>query len=209
MSISFRTVSQLSEDQRDALAEIVNIGMGRAGASLAEILDEFVILSVPQIRLVSSQDIGEALEELIGAESLVSAIRQPFYNHLHGEALVVYDEHGCRDLADIMGHEGTLDEKVEEELLLDIGNILAGASLQGVAEQLQAEITFSPPSILANHVPVSELLDPDELEWSYSLLIEVNFTLEQRQFKSHLLIMLSEDSIDTLIQDIEAFMESL
>jgi len=209
MSISFRTISRLSEDQRDALAEIVNIGMGQAGAALAQVLGEFVILSVPRIRLVDSQAVPETLAELVGAETIVSAIRQPFHNHLHGEAIVVYDEHGCRDLADIMGHDECTDERVEQELLLDIGNILAGASLKGVAEQLQAELTFSPPSILATHVPVERLLNPETLDWSYSLLIEVNFTLEARRFKGHLLIMLSEDSIDTLVQDIDTFLESL
>ena len=40
--------SMLSEDKRDALQEIVNIGMGAAGAALAEVLGAFVELRYKQ-----------------------------------------------------------------------------------------------------------------------------------------------------------------
>lgn len=36
----------LTEEHRDALQEISNIGMGRAGAALAKLLGAFVTLSV-------------------------------------------------------------------------------------------------------------------------------------------------------------------
>ena len=36
------TMAMLSEDQRDALQELTNIGMGQAGASVAAVLGEFV-----------------------------------------------------------------------------------------------------------------------------------------------------------------------
>ena len=208
MTIKFKTITHLNDDQKDALGEIVNIAMGRAGDSLARILDAFVQLSIPRIRLVEASQLPEVLAEMIGPDTIVSAVRQPFYNHLHGEAIVVYDHNGCNELADMMGHEDSLDERAEEELLLDIGNILAGASLNGVAEQLSAEVTFSAPSILARRSPLDNLLDPEEVSWTHALLIEVNFTLEGRDFRSHLLIMLTEDSINVLRQDIDSFMEA-
>jgi len=39
----------LTRDQKDALQEIANIGMGQAGASIAKVLGEFIQLSVPRI----------------------------------------------------------------------------------------------------------------------------------------------------------------
>ena len=38
--------------QRDALAELVDIGMGQAGDRLARLLDTFIQLSIPRIALV-------------------------------------------------------------------------------------------------------------------------------------------------------------
>ena len=53
----------LSNDQHDALQELTNIAMGQAGASLATLLDEFVDLSVPRIRMVAVVDLPQALAE--------------------------------------------------------------------------------------------------------------------------------------------------
>ena len=44
---------QLSSSQLDALAEVVNIGVGRAAASLSELLGTRIELSVPQIQIKS------------------------------------------------------------------------------------------------------------------------------------------------------------
>jgi len=55
------TQAALSNDQHDALQELTNIAMGQAGASLATLLDEFVDLSVPRIRMVAVVDLPQAL----------------------------------------------------------------------------------------------------------------------------------------------------
>ena len=92
----------LSQDQNEVLREIVNIGMGQAGASLAEILQSFVELSIPQIVLARAADLPNALVQVLGKNAEVTAVRQEFFGHWHGEALAVYNESGCRDLADLM-----------------------------------------------------------------------------------------------------------
>jgi len=51
----------LNEDQRDALQEICNVGMGKAAAALAKLLGAFVTLSVPNIRVVGVEQLRVAL----------------------------------------------------------------------------------------------------------------------------------------------------
>jgi len=199
----------LTLDQHEALQEIVNIGMGLAGDSLARILNTFVELSIPRIRLVKAEDLPSAIVNLVSERAEVSAIRQAFFNHWRGEAVAIYDQHGCKDLADLMGYTSEMDNSTETELLLDVGNVLVGACLNGVSEQLNAELSFGAPSVLAQHVPIEELFEKQNFNWSHTLLLEVNFALENRQFKSHLLTMMSEESISTLQLDIDHFLEAL
>jgi len=45
-----------TELQRDALQEIANLAMGRAGARLALLLGRFIELSVPRLRVVRATD---------------------------------------------------------------------------------------------------------------------------------------------------------
>ena len=199
----------LTEDQNEALQEIINIGMGLAGDSLARILKTFVELSIPRIRLVEARDVNKEIEKLVGEKAIVTGVRQAFFSYWRGEAITIYDQNGCNELANLMGYSEDLDKNAEIELLLDVGNVLVGACINGFAEQLEVEVNFGPPSVIASNIPVEKLFDPRKLTWSHSLLLEVNFGLENMRFKSHLMVMMSEETIETLKKDLDGFLEGL
>jgi chemotaxis protein CheC len=125
----------LSEDQRDALQELTNIAMGQAGASLATLLDAFVDLSIPRIRVAEVVELPPVLSELVGPHNEASAVRQSFQGYLRGEAIVIFGGHGTGVLADLMGYEGELGADGEAEPLLDVANVLSGACLGGLLER--------------------------------------------------------------------------
>ncbi len=199
----------LTEEQNEVLQEIVNIGMGKAGNSLARILKTFVELSIPRIRLINVDTLNDEITKLVGDKAIVTGVRQAFFSYWRGEAITVYDQNGCNELASLMGYSGDLDNQAEVELLLDVGNVLVGACINGIAEQLDVELNFSPPSVIAANVPIEKLFDPAKMSWSHTLLLEVNFGLENMRFKSHLLIMMSEETINILKQDLDKFLEGL
>ena len=108
-----------------------------------------------------------------------------------------------------MGYATDLDALGEQELLLDVGNILIGACISGIGAQLQADLSFSPPSIMAEYASLDTVLVPENLSWEYSLLVEVNFTLENSNFKSHLLILMAEEGIESLRESLERLMAAV
>lgn len=206
-------LAALTNDQHDALQELTNIAMGQAGASLATLLDEFVNLSVPRIRIVAVIDLPPVLAELVGKNNLVSAARQSFQGYLRGEAIIIFGEPGCQALADLMGFEGELGEHGETELLLDVANVLSGACLGGMMEQIRkftettgsTELGFSMPSIMARQVMAAQLIDPGKVRWSHALLLEVNFTIQNRNFIAHLTMLMPEDGIEKIRGIIDEF----
>lgn len=206
--MDFMTLTPLSADQRDALQEITNVAMGQAGASLAAILDTFVTLSIPRINIVDVAEVANSMNELIGRNAEVTAARQSFNGYLRGEVLVIYGQDGCNDLADLMGYDDELDRAAEQELLLDVSNVLVGACLCGIAEQLHTELSFSAPSLIGEKIPVETLLMPEKLSWSHALLMEVNFRLEERKFTAHLVMLMPEEAIERMRGVIDAFIES-
>lgn len=197
------SIAPLTIDQSDALQEVVNIAMGQAGDRLARTLDVFVELSVPRIRLVHVSEIVKTVRAMAADGEAITAVRQSFYDQLRGEAIVLFGATGCLDLAVLMGYATDLDALGEQELLLDVGNILIGACIGGVGAQLQADLSFSPPSIMAEHASLDIVLAPENLSWEYSLLVEVNFSLENSNFKSHLLILMAEEGIEALRESLE------
>lgn len=195
-------------DRRDALQEIANIGMGQAGASIAKVLGEFVELSVPQIRALSAAEIPGALTALAGT-GVASAVRQAFIGEMRGEAVVVFAEHSAGDLAELLCYEDVLDAPARRELLLDISNVLVGACLGGIAEQLKVDIGFSSPSILAYEVDAEALIQVETVAERFALLVEVCFGLEKRVFRCHLVMLMPEAAIDSLGRALDRFIEGL
>ena len=201
-------MNSFTPDQTDTLQEIVNIAMGQAGDSLARVLDSFVQLSVPRIKLIHATDIGPWIAQLVNGDQLITAIRQSFHDDLSGEAITIFSTEGCRDLSDLMGYQTEIDPLTEKEVLFDVSNILVGACLNGVAEQLNTNLSFSAPSLIAENTTAIALFAPDSVPWDYALQVEVNFSLEKRNFMSHLIIMMAEDAIGSLTQSLDAFFET-
>lgn len=208
-------IPEITEDQRDCIQEIVNVAMGQAGESLACLLEVFVQLSVPRIRLVASQEITTELQQLVGGEDIrVSAVRQAFYRSggeldIQGEALLIFSDTSFHDLADLMSYEEELTATVEQELLLDVSNILNGACLTGIAEQLDFELGYSPPSLIGSSLTTDKILSEEQLSWAQALMIEINYRLENRSFNCNLMFLMTGDSIRTLFKAIDDFLDEL
>ncbi|WP_435102418.1 chemotaxis protein CheC [Arhodomonas sp. AD133] len=202
------SVQPFSTDQQDALQELANMAMGRAGAVLAEMLDAYIELSVPRVRLIDSDALSDAVMELTQTRESVAAVRQSFVDGLNGEAIALFSEQGCRGLADLLGHD-LVTEDVERELLLDVSNILLGSVLRGLADHTSTRLSLSRPTILTLSAPVSKLLHPEHLAWDQALLVEVNFSLTERGFACHLVLLMPEDSIDTMRAAVNRLLEDI
>lgn len=202
------TADMLNPEQKEALQEIANIGMGQAGASIAKVLGEFVQLSIPRVLIVPPEEVPVALAWTIG-DGPVSAVRQAFHSAMRGEAIVIYGEQRCNDLADLMGYDPDLDHAGEVELLLDVSNILVGACLGGIAEQLRMTIGFSAPSLMADSIPLENLVRPGDVTWDSALLVEVNFRLKERSFACHLVMLMADHEVTALATALDGFLEAL
>jgi chemotaxis protein CheC len=208
-SEAIMTMQPYTEDQNDALQEVVNIAMGQAGDSLARILGNFVELSVPRIRLVTVEDVIGTVTGMVDTHAEISAVRQAFSNSLRGEAIVIFAQTGADDLADLMGYDTDLDQSAEQELLLEVSNLLVGAIINGISETLETDLNFSAPSLMAERKPLDQVLVPEQLSWSHALLMEVNFTVEGRDFRCHLLMFMTEEAIESLKDILDNFMDAI
>jgi chemotaxis protein CheC len=191
--------------QRDALSELVNIGMGQAADSLARLFDTFIQLSIPRIALVQPRDVTKAIGDLVDASGPLVAVRQAFSSRIRGEAIALYSAGGCDALADLVKYP----DVTSDELLLEVSNILVGACVGGLAAQFSLELSFSPPSILGQHRTVDELLDTEGLPWKNALLAEVNFRVEDRAFQCHLLTFWPDESIAVLFRAVDSFLAAV
>lgn len=191
-------------EQRDALAELVNIGMGQAGDSLARLFDTFIQLSIPRIDLVEPDEVSGAISALVGTKEPIVAVRQAFSGPIRGEALAIYAATGCDALADLVRYP----DVTSDELLLEISNVLVGACVGALAAQFSLNLCFSPPSVLGRS-PISALLDSRQLPWTRALISEVNFRIVERAFCCHLLTFWPDESLGALLRAVDSFLAQL
>lgn len=200
-------ILNMSEDQRDALQELTNVAMGQAGDRLARLLDTFVVLSIPHIEIMEPQDIAMTLQS-IDTTDTISGVCQGFIGGgIAGEAILLYNDTSFIDLARLLQYDDELDEQGERELLMDTTNVLFGACIKGLAEQIDMDFSFGPPTVLGQHQKISEMFDPNTSVWRHALVTEINYKLEGYNVNCDLLILMTDESIARLMYKIDYLLE--
>jgi chemotaxis protein CheY-P-specific phosphatase CheC len=197
----------LSNDLRDVFQELTNVAMGQAGDLLARLLKVFVKLPIPNVNVIEVSELHMAIASVEQKEN-TSAVCQGFIGGgVAGEALLILNDSSFVDIARLMQYEGELTTKVELELLMDIANILIGAVLKGLAEQIDMTFSQGHPVVLGQHAPVSELIKANARRWRRTMAIEISYGIENYNISCDLLLLFTEDSIKTLNYKVEFLLE--
>ncbi|GAB2934325.1 response regulator [Rheinheimera gaetbuli] len=191
-------VAELGSDMRDVLQELTNVAMGQAGDLLARLLNVFVKLPIPNVNLIEVSELHMALAS-VEHESSTSAVCQGFIGGgVSGEALLILTDSSFKDIARLMNYQAELNVKTELELLMDVANILIGAVLKGLAEQIDMSFSQGHPVVLGQHAPVSELIKANARRWRKTLAIELSYGIENYDIRCDLMLLFTEDSLKTL-----------
>ncbi|PRY05770.1 chemotaxis protein CheC [Paraburkholderia sp. BL25I1N1] len=202
----------LNEDQRDALQEVANLAMGQAATRLAGLLDAFIELSVPRVKVVAVSEAAQTLREMTGIKDTVSAVRQGFRSDIKGEALVICRSDSVEQLCALVSdpYSRSAYEAVSQtELVFDVANVLTGACVSCILDQLGRTPVFSAPGLLGEAMTLDEVFQPGVLQWEVALLVEVNFALEDHSFRAHLVMLMAEESIRHMNSALDALLSSL
>jgi len=187
----------LSAELRDCYQEVANVAMGRAGDLLARLLDVFVQLPIPNVNFIEVSELSMALKAVEASES-TSGICQGFISAgISGEALLILNDSSFKDVASLMNYQYDEDEGTELELLMDLANVLIGACLKGLSEQLDIDFSQGHPVVLGQHRKISELI-ANNTKWKKTLAIEISYSIENYPIKCDLLLLFTEQSMQTL-----------
>jgi chemotaxis protein CheY-P-specific phosphatase CheC len=183
---------------RDVFQELTNVAMGQAGDLLARLLKVFVKLPIPNVNVIEVSELHMAIAS-VEQKQTTSAVCQGFIGGgISGEALLILNDSSFVDIAKLLNYSGKLTTKTELELLMDIGNILIGAVLKGLAEQIDMTFSQGHPVVLGQHAPVSEMIKANAKRWKRTLAIEISYGIENYNINCDLLLLFTEDSIKTM-----------
>ena len=201
---------QLSELQRDALVELLNIGFGRAGAALSELTRRRVVLDVPKVAVHPMDELSAHLVALTRDD--VASVHQAFTGSLAGDALLILQPAAAERLKELLTDEPSMPLQVDasaREVLTEAGNILLNACIGSFGNVLDVSIAFHVPTINVTslHVVLDGLI-ANEREFRYALVVTAAFRLEQAEVVGYLVIILSVPSLSRLLDAVEGWERS-
>jgi len=196
----------LSDMEADAIAELVNLGLGLAAASLSSMVHEEVILAVPQVSLVPASEVSAALGNLGPGQQ--TGVRQHFSGMLSGDAVLLFGGDSGLELIRMMLSRGPeldiagLDmTSLEHETLLEIGNILLNACLSSLADNLGLELHTDAPRRVSGRgvATIDRLID----EMSEVLVAWINFSVKGHAVHGYVSFLLDASSAYKLVAEVD------
>ena len=147
------SMEQLTNQYFDVLKELGNIGAGNATTALAQMIDCKVDMSVPQVRLLEFQELGD----IVGGDDQIMV---GIYLQVGGDVdgiMFLLEKQAARHLVNklmcgMLGiDEETADEYVFGEMELsaikEVGNIITGAYLNALSGLTNLKIYPSIPQV--------------------------------------------------------------
>ncbi len=198
---------ELTATQKDALIELLNIGFGRAAASLSQLTGHRVMLEVPQVSVHAIAELETALRLVVQNE--VASVHQIFSGPVAGDALLLLDYKAAGMLKELLTNEAPLPLPIDasaREVLTEVGNILLNACLGTFGNLLQVQVSFSIPHL--NLESVGEILRSllvNREGLRYALVVHAGFRLRDAEVMGYLVIVLSVASLDRLIRAVEVW----
>lgn len=204
----------LEDEERDILQEIMNIAFGQAAADLAEIINVFVVLTVPYIQVIKAVDLPQYLATEITGREPVSMVEQHFWGEFKGSAFLIFPSGSGKELVSIMGEssggndfENYVFDVMEKETMMEVGNILIGACVGKVAELLGDRVTYSPPRVAVENYAIDNIpVDIFDVE-SSAIVLRTVFTFNERDVTGFLFLVTKYESITWLKEALVTFME--
>jgi chemotaxis protein CheC len=201
-------VTELTPIEKDAFAEIANMGVSRAATSLRQMLGEQVHLSVPAVHVVSRQTAAQLVER--GNSPKLVAVQQSFEGPFSGRALLIFPESQSLELVrTILGDEPSLEDVVdlEQEALAETGNVILNACLATIANVLHRSMRMSLPTVIRGNGSTlfAQLPGGGDLV----LFLYIDFTIKSRDMRGFIALLMDLPSIAALKEIVNDYIETV
>ena len=196
---------ELTETQKDALTELINIGYARAAGALSQLTGHRISLEVPQVAIHRVTEMPGLLRNVVRGE--VASVNQVFSGPVSGNALLLLDDGAALLLTRLLTGEdaaaGSLD-LTSREVITEVGNIVLNACLGVFGNLLKVQVSFSVPRLHIETVEhVFNSITVADRELQYALMIHTRFYVQSENVKGYLVIVLGVTSLDRLLFEVK------
>jgi chemotaxis protein CheC len=196
---------ELNSVQHDALVELLNIGFGRAGASLSKLTQQRVLLEVPNVAIHPISHLNQSLGKL--KNERVASVHQVFSGPVAGDALLLLDPIAAATLTELLTDVPPLSMDLDpsaREVFTEVGNIVLNACIGTFGNMLEVPMAFSVPDVDVNdvHTVIDRMLENGD-GFRYALVVTAGFRLRESAVTGYVVIVLTVQSLKRLLEALD------
>lgn len=198
----------LSEEQRDFICELFNIGAGHAAATLNDFVRRRVRLQVPEVRLCRSGTEALSWMQQTMEEPRLVVVQMPFSGDMDGSAALAFTPRSAHLLASMLGDGDAGDEAdarldtIGESVLIEVGNVLMNGVMGTLANILGMEVRYQVPRFL--HGGPEGLIDDGDTAF---LVARARLSLSRTEMEGLIVVMFALHSHADFLRAVDARLE--
>ena len=197
---------RLTSEQKDAVTEIINIGVGRAAASLSDMLGQRIDLRVPAVTLCGVNSLAEQLGD--NGAGIDLSVVQDFEGSLSGRAMLAFPKRSGIQLGRVLGEVEAPNEELSVDLvgiLEEVGNIVLNGVLGTIGNMTSLELEYSVPHLVQG-VEMTRILTADALEEDgleqLVILADTHFAVVDGSIAGSLILLFDIQSLRSIVRSL-------
>jgi chemotaxis protein CheC len=186
----------------DLLSECVNIGLGRAAEALNRMCSSHVVLSAPEIRIMSRPTLTAATSNQ--CPTICRAVFLPFTGVMRGMTALAFSHGDAAALVTgLTKAMGILDpsEQMRVDTLREVGNVVLVGVLGAMGAMLGLHVEYQPLSTGNTLEPLLGVADSCN---TVTLYVRAHFSLERYLSTGDILVVLAQEGFSALTDALDA-----
>lgn len=200
--------SEFSDDHLDILKELMNIAMGNATASIADLLQAFGTMHIPYISVSDLNGLKSFIEETIPNDRQYYVTKQLFGGMFGGEFIFVMTDESAANLGNYLYDVSQPNDADIMDAVIELTNILSSTIISRLTEELKTKVQFFAPSteiISGNHL----IGDEETLNYHKIIIISTVMEFQNHKISGQIFILARDETIVRLRELIDQKLEDL
>lgn len=199
----------------DILKEFFNISVGQAAEMLSDIVDQKILLDVPDVEIINITkdefEVVDYMPENIKGTLMVSSIA--FKDSFTGTASMIFPADKMKKFVGLCMHEETSEYEdnnfndVDFDIIKEIGNVILNCIIGGTANSLHVNFEYSLPEV--------KIFRQDEFnddlkksEDMHLLILYISFIIGDTEIEGAIIVDFTLNSLNELIKQLDSIWEN-
>lgn len=194
----------LSENQIDALTEVVNIGMGVAANSLNQMMDSHIELHMPELHVAGADELDTLTKQV--SDGGLTSVTLEFDGLVSGSAALIMSQNDASKMVSELTGEPPNTPELNSMMvgtLSEVGNIVINGVLGTMSHSLNMEFNFGLPTYQCGEM--GDLLASVNVSQSEAVIIvKALFRVQQFEIEGDIFLIFISPSYDNLMSSLDA-----